>query len=88
MQPFTGCLPISPRSRSDCRLCVSKGAGPSLCRLPFREETGGQGGAQRSLWESAGAPSGRGRADEPEGLFRSWARREGKGQRWDAGTLH
>lgn len=71
-------------SRSDYRLWFSERAGPSLCRLPFREGTGGQGGAERS---QQGPQSGMGRAEEPEGLFRSWPRREGKGRCWGTGTL-
>lgn len=43
--PFTGYSPSGLASRGNCRLCVSGRAGPSVCRLPFREGAVGQGGA-------------------------------------------
>lgn len=82
VRPFTGCLPISPHKQVWLQaLCQCEG-GASLHRLPFREGTVEQRGAERSLSESAGPQSGMGREEEPERLFRSWSRREGKGQCW------
>lgn len=74
-------------SRSDYRLCVSERAGPSLCRLPFREGTGGQGGAERSLSESAGAPKWDGESRRTRGIVQIMAKERRKGPtlgNWDS----
>lgn len=65
-QPFTGCLPISPHEQdgwTNCRLCFSGKAGPSTCRLPFREGAVRKGCRQESQSQHGPKMGGEGAAE-------------------------